>query len=225
MLSELLRLRDERSTAFRAAVASAPGLDTQGRPAASERRSIRCGTRARGVAPRPATVAAGPAAARPVTSAGGRPGRAAGARALREAGPDRGRWTWWGDSRSPRTCGAAARHQLQEIAVHAYDARVTASRPPTVPVAGRLRPDVHGSAAAVSSRTSRTAPPCSGPPSPPGPAWITAAQQEEGRSSSEADAVHRPARACAFPGSAQVRSARLVAHSCCVIHPEAHGTR
>ncbi|MFJ4323090.1 maleylpyruvate isomerase N-terminal domain-containing protein [Streptomyces tricolor] len=99
--------------------------------------------------------------------------------ALREAGPDRGRWTWWGDSRSPRTCGAAARHQLQEIAVHAYDARVTASRPPTVPVADRHRPDVHGSAAAVSSRTPRTAactaPPCSGPPSPPGPAWITAA--------------------------------------------------
>ncbi|MCE0444645.1 hypothetical protein LT493_02435 [Streptomyces tricolor] len=29
----LLRLIDERSTAFRAAVASAPGLDTRGRPA------------------------------------------------------------------------------------------------------------------------------------------------------------------------------------------------
>ncbi|HEV7709000.1 MAG TPA: maleylpyruvate isomerase N-terminal domain-containing protein [Asanoa sp.] len=45
--------------------------------------------------------------------------------ALREAGPDRGCWTWWGDSQSPQTCGAVARHQLQEVAVHTYDAQVT----------------------------------------------------------------------------------------------------
>nr|WP_323138417.1 maleylpyruvate isomerase N-terminal domain-containing protein [Streptomyces sp. NBC_01571] len=37
---------------------------------------------------------------------------------LREAGPDRGCWTWWGASQSPRACGAVARHQLQEIAAH-----------------------------------------------------------------------------------------------------------
>jgi hypothetical protein len=51
--------------------------------------------------------------------------------ALREAGPDRGCWTWWADSQSPQTCGAVALHQLQEIAVHTYDAQVTlgASQP------------------------------------------------------------------------------------------------
>lgn len=51
--------------------------------------------------------------------------------ALREAGPDRGCWTWWGKSQSPQTCGAAARRQLHEIAVHTYDAQLTlgASQP------------------------------------------------------------------------------------------------
>ncbi|MFD9561843.1 maleylpyruvate isomerase N-terminal domain-containing protein [Streptomyces sp. NPDC059994] len=44
--------------------------------------------------------------------------------ALREAGPERGCWTWWGASQSPPTCGAVARHQLQEIAVHTYDAQL-----------------------------------------------------------------------------------------------------
>ena len=34
--------------------------------------------------------------------------------ALREAGPDRGCWTWWGPSESPQTSGAVTRHQLQE---------------------------------------------------------------------------------------------------------------
>jgi hypothetical protein len=45
--------------------------------------------------------------------------------ALREAGPDRGCWTWWGVSLSPQTSGAVARHQLQEVAVHTYDAQLT----------------------------------------------------------------------------------------------------
>ena len=44
--------------------------------------------------------------------------------ALQDAGPDRGCWTWWGDSQSPQTCGAVARHQLQEISLHTYDAQV-----------------------------------------------------------------------------------------------------
>jgi uncharacterized protein (TIGR03083 family) len=45
--------------------------------------------------------------------------------ALREAGADRGCWTWWGGSQSPQTCAAVARHQLQEVAVHTYDAQIT----------------------------------------------------------------------------------------------------
>jgi hypothetical protein len=53
--------------------------------------------------------------------------------ALREAGPDRGCWAWWGASQSPRTCGAVARHQLKEVAVHTYDAQVTVGAPQPLP--------------------------------------------------------------------------------------------
>lgn len=53
--------------------------------------------------------------------------------ALREAGPDRGCWTWWGKSQSPQTCGAVARHQLHEIAVHTYDAQLTVGAPQPLP--------------------------------------------------------------------------------------------
>lgn len=51
--------------------------------------------------------------------------------ALREAGPDAGCWTWW--SESPQTSGAVARHQLQEIAVHTYDAQITLGTPQPLP--------------------------------------------------------------------------------------------
>lgn len=50
--------------------------------------------------------------------------------ALRETGPDRTCWTWWG---APGTTGAVARHQAQEAAVHAWDAQQTAGRPEPLP--------------------------------------------------------------------------------------------
>jgi hypothetical protein len=53
--------------------------------------------------------------------------------ALREAGPDRGCWTWWADGQSPQTCAAVAKHQLQEIAVHTYDAQLTVGTPQPLP--------------------------------------------------------------------------------------------
>jgi len=53
--------------------------------------------------------------------------------ALREAGPDRGCWTWWDRSESPDTSGAVARHQLQEMAVHTYDAQVALGAPQPLP--------------------------------------------------------------------------------------------
>lgn len=53
--------------------------------------------------------------------------------ALREAGPDRVGWTWWGASQSPQTCGAVARHQLQQIAVHTYDAQIAVGAPQLLP--------------------------------------------------------------------------------------------
>jgi uncharacterized protein (TIGR03083 family) len=144
--SDLLRLIDERSTAFRAAVAAAPDLDAQV-PTCPEWtlfdlvQHLGDGRRAWA-----ATIAAGPeATAKAVPSDSPAPRDrepllawlAAATQelldALREAGPDRGCWGWWGKSQSPLTCAAAARRQLHEIAIHAYDAQLTAGDPQPVP--------------------------------------------------------------------------------------------
>ncbi|MFD7461269.1 MULTISPECIES: maleylpyruvate isomerase N-terminal domain-containing protein [unclassified Streptomyces] len=140
---DLLRLIDERSTAFRAAVAAAPSLDVRV-PTCPEWtlfdlvRHLGEGRRSWA-----ATVAAGPAA-EAKSAPEGAPAAprereallawsAASTQellaALREAGPDRACWTWWGASQSPQTCGAVARHQLQEVAVHTYDAQLTVGAP------------------------------------------------------------------------------------------------
>jgi uncharacterized protein (TIGR03083 family) len=133
----LLRLIDDRSTAFRAAVASAPSLDVQV-PTCPEWTLFdlvqHLGVGRRSWA---ATIAAGPDAPAKVLAEGVAPREREALLAwlaestqelldaLREAGPDRGCWTWWDGSQSPHTCGAVARHQLQEIAVHTYDAQLT----------------------------------------------------------------------------------------------------
>lgn len=151
---ELLRLIDQRSTAFRAAVSSAPSLDEQV-PTCPEWTLFDLAQHlGEGRRRWAATVAAGPAAAGPVGS--GPEGAPAAPRereallawlaastqqlldALREAGPDRGCWTWWGTSQSPQTCGAVARHQLQEITVHTYDAQLTVGAPQPLPDAVAL---------------------------------------------------------------------------------------
>jgi len=146
---DLLRLIDERSTAFRTAVASAPSLDVQV-PTCPEWTLFdlvqHLGEVHRFWA---SAVAAGPAAAPPAESASEDASAAPPEReallawsaestrqlldALREAGPDRGCWTWWGASQSPQTSGAVARHQLQEIAVHTYDAQITLGAPQPLP--------------------------------------------------------------------------------------------
>jgi uncharacterized protein (TIGR03083 family) len=134
--ADLLRLIDERSTAFVAAVAAAPDLDAQV-PTCPEWtlfdlvQHLGVGRRAWA-----ATIAAGPADAKaaPDEATAPREGllewMAASTKqlvdALEAAGPDRGCWTWWGDSQSPETAFAVARHQLQEIAIHTYDAQLTA---------------------------------------------------------------------------------------------------
>jgi len=46
--------------------------------------------------------------------------------ALDETEADSPCWTWWGP---PQTCGAVARHQVQEAAVHRWDAEHTLGRP------------------------------------------------------------------------------------------------
>jgi uncharacterized protein (TIGR03083 family) len=146
---ELLRLIDKRSIVFRAAVASAPSLDAQV-PTCPEWTLFDL-VKHLGEVHRfwAAVLAAGPAAAPPAESASqGAPAAprereallawsAASTQqlldALREAGPDRGCWTWWGTSQSPQTSGAVARHQLQEIAVHTYDAQITIGAPQRLP--------------------------------------------------------------------------------------------
>ncbi|MCF3961297.1 maleylpyruvate isomerase family mycothiol-dependent enzyme [Streptomyces fuscigenes] len=58
--------------------------------------------------------------------------------ALRAAGADRSCWAWWGASDVPLTAGSVARHQVQEAAVHAYDAQEAAGRPEPLPDAVAL---------------------------------------------------------------------------------------
>ena len=144
--ADLLRLMDQRSTAFRTAVAAAPSLDLQV-PTCPEWTLFdlvqHLGDGRRKWA---AIVAAGPADAPPAIAAPVAPrereallawfaaSTAELLEALREAGPDRGCWTWWGPSQSPQTTGAVARHQLQQVAVHTYDAQVTIGAPQPLPV-------------------------------------------------------------------------------------------
>jgi uncharacterized protein (TIGR03083 family) len=142
----LLRLLDERSAAFRAVVAAAPDLDAPvptcpGWTLRDLAQHISDGRR------RWATiVAAGPADAPPPKGGPAVPRERDAlvawlaesseqlATALREAGPDRACWTWWDRSKSPQTSGAVARHQVQELAVHTYDAQVAVGDPQPLPV-------------------------------------------------------------------------------------------
>jgi uncharacterized protein (TIGR03083 family) len=145
----LLRLIEERTGAFRAAIATAPDLGVRV-PTCPEwtlfdlARHIGAGRRTWA-----GTVGAGPDAdgpARLTASEDTDPPQERAALddwlaesvrrlvdALREAGPDRACWTWWDTSQSPLTCGAVARHQLQQIAVHTYDAQLAVGDPRPLP--------------------------------------------------------------------------------------------
>jgi len=52
--------------------------------------------------------------------------------ALRDTPADAPAWTWWGE---PRTAGAVGRHQVQEAAVHRWDAQSALGRPVPFPAA------------------------------------------------------------------------------------------
>ncbi|HEY3978840.1 MAG TPA: maleylpyruvate isomerase family mycothiol-dependent enzyme [Streptosporangiaceae bacterium] len=56
-------------------------------------------------------------------------------RALAAAGPDQECWTWWAQAggSAPSTSAAVARHQVQEAAVHAFDAQEAAGQPEPLP--------------------------------------------------------------------------------------------
>jgi len=54
--------------------------------------------------------------------------------ALTDAGPDRMCWTWWEEAAvAPNTAAAVARHQVQEAAVHAFDAQQAAGHAEPLP--------------------------------------------------------------------------------------------
>lgn len=143
--AELLALIDDRSAALREAVASAPGLDT-GVPGCP-RWSLRDLVTHLGEVQRfwAAAVTAGSTDAPPAGPP--EPGAMPDAEllsfsaastqvlltALRAATPEQPCWTWWGASAAPMDVGAVARHQVQEAAVHAYDAQEAAGKPGPVP--------------------------------------------------------------------------------------------
>ncbi|MEU6309983.1 maleylpyruvate isomerase N-terminal domain-containing protein [Streptomyces sp. NPDC047014] len=58
-------------------------------------------------------------------------------RTLREAGPERGCWTWWRAGVSPANARGVARRRVHELLVHTYDAQLAggAVRPMPVEVA------------------------------------------------------------------------------------------
>ncbi|WP_033222617.1 maleylpyruvate isomerase family mycothiol-dependent enzyme [Kitasatospora phosalacinea] len=144
---EVLRLIEDRSAAFRAAIASAPDLDVQVPSCPDWTLRELAQHLGDGRRRQAAVVAAGPGAEPPArTDPKGAPTAPREREALdawlaestglmldamREAGPDRGCWTWWGRSQAPETSGAVARHQVQEIAVHTYDVQLAlgAARP------------------------------------------------------------------------------------------------
>ncbi|MEU5694787.1 maleylpyruvate isomerase family mycothiol-dependent enzyme [Actinosynnema sp. NPDC020468] len=147
---DLLRLIDERATAFGAEILAAPDLDARvpSCPAWTLLDLVRhLGDGRRRWA---TIVAAGPEVAPPAKvepkDAPALPRDRAelvawwteSARrlldALREVGPDHVCWVGWGDSQSPPTAGAVARHQVQEIAVHTYDAQLAQGAPRPLPV-------------------------------------------------------------------------------------------
>lgn len=148
--ADLLRLMDERSAAFRAAVAVAPSLDVQVPTCPEWTLFDLVQHLGEGRHRWAVTVAAGPADNPPAFSAPVAPREREALLtwftestrqlldALRKAGPDQGCWTWWGPSQSPQTTGAVARHQLQQVAVHTYDAQVTVGAPEPLPDAVAL---------------------------------------------------------------------------------------
>ncbi|MGW3656843.1 maleylpyruvate isomerase family mycothiol-dependent enzyme [Streptomyces sp. NPDC005151] len=141
---DLLVLVEDRAATLRSSVAGSPDLDVRvpSCPDWSLRDLVEHLTEVHRFWA--AAVAAGPSEKPPTvapsddTSSAGLLARSATATqeliaALRAAGPAMGCWTWWGDSAVPMTSGAVARHQIQEAAVHAFDAQLATKTPQPIP--------------------------------------------------------------------------------------------
>ena len=146
---DLLRLIDERATAFRAVIASAPSLDVRV-PTCPEWTLFDLAEHlGQGRRFRAATIAAGPAEAPPAEAVAECTVPAPRERdellawsaattqqlldVLLVTDPDRGCWAGWGLTQVPDTCRSVARHQILEIAVHTYDAQVAVGAPQPLP--------------------------------------------------------------------------------------------
>nr|WP_223242411.1 maleylpyruvate isomerase family mycothiol-dependent enzyme [Streptomyces sp. CBMA123] len=146
-----MRLIDEGSSAFRAAVAAAPSLDAPvpscpGWTLFDLVKHLGGGDRFWA-----AIVGAGPADAPPAEAAAARAALELPREreallawleastqlllsALREAGPQSGCWAWWSGRQTPRTSGGVAQHRAQESAVHTYDAQLAGGAPQPLPL-------------------------------------------------------------------------------------------
>ncbi len=146
---DLLALVQDRSAALRSSVEGSPDLDA--RVPSCPDWSLRDLVEHLAQVHRfwAAAVAAGPSEKPPTvapaddTQPAGLLARSAAATqellaSLRAAGPAAGCWTWWGDSGVPMTSGAVARHQVQEAAVHAFDAQLATGTPQPVPAVAAL---------------------------------------------------------------------------------------
>ncbi|MFE4368189.1 maleylpyruvate isomerase family mycothiol-dependent enzyme [Streptomyces sp. NPDC056835] len=135
---EFLSLIEDRSAALREAAAAAPdlGIRVPSCPDWSLRDLIAHLTEVQnfwaaavnaGPSEQPPTVAEAPAELLAATEEL--------VAALRKSGPESRCWTWWGASGAPMTAGAVARRQVQEAAVHAFDAQLAVGAPQPVPTA------------------------------------------------------------------------------------------
>ncbi|MFB7946804.1 maleylpyruvate isomerase family mycothiol-dependent enzyme [Kitasatospora phosalacinea] len=141
----LLSLLDDRSAAFRGALAAAPALDAEvptcpGWTLHELAQHLGQGQRfwaaivTAGASPTPPPRPAEPAPVERealISWFAESTDRLLGA--LREAGPDAPCWTWWELAQSPQNALAAARRRLNETAVHTYDAQLAAGTPAAVP--------------------------------------------------------------------------------------------
>nr|WP_203644489.1 maleylpyruvate isomerase family mycothiol-dependent enzyme [Streptomyces sp. SID14478] len=143
----MLQLIDERSAAFRNAVAATPSLDAPV-PSCPEW-TVSDLVQHLGAGQRwwAAIVAAGPAKTPPAKDITEVPHELEALlawytesnelllTALRQAGPERECWAWWSAGVSPANSWGVARRRVHEVLVHTYDAQLTADVQQPMPTA------------------------------------------------------------------------------------------